>query len=88
MAVSTVVERAKKALESQRAQEDYFWPRILVTDLVAELNATQRLLDELTDSDVGEAMAHNNELMHERNDLLRRNEALQAEVRRLGGGML
>jgi ABC-type transporter Mla subunit MlaD len=54
----------------------------------AEVARLTRLLDDLTDSDVGEAMAHNNELMHERNDLLRRNEALQAEVRRLGGGML
>lgn len=61
--------------------------RTLIPDLIAELEATQRLLDDLTASDIGEVTAHRDELWAERNALLQKNAALHAEVARLGGGV-
>lgn len=46
-----------------------------------ELTKLTLLLDDLTDSDIGEVQARNQELWES-------NQALHAEVRRLGGGML
>jgi hypothetical protein len=47
----------------------------------SEIASLKRLLDDLTDSDIGEVQASNQELWES-------NQALHAEVRRLGGGML
>lgn len=47
----------------------------------SEVASLKRLLDDLTDSDIGEVQARNQELRES-------NQALHAEVRRLGGGML
>jgi len=55
--------------------------------LVAENRALRDELEALQQTHVGEVVAHNTELMHERNDLIRRNQALHAEVARLGGGV-
>lgn len=80
--MSDVVERAKKALADYRAGRGAEVPAAgLIEWLMTDLVATQRLLDDLTDSDIGEVQARNQELWAQ-------NQALLAEVRRLGGGVL
>lgn len=39
-----VKTRARKALETQRAQEDNFWPHRLVTDMLSALEAAETQL--------------------------------------------
>lgn len=56
--MSDVVERAKHVLETRRAKEDNFWPRGLVTELVAEIerlhswDGLMELLDEHWPEDI------------------------------------
>jgi hypothetical protein len=93
--MSEIIDRAKAALNELGAKsgleaiERYReWLRVGgPKDLLAEAIATQRLLDDLTASDIGEVTAHRDELWTERNALLQKNAALHAEVARLGGGV-
>jgi hypothetical protein len=45
--MSDIVERAEKALATQRARESFFYPRDLVTELVAELKAARAEAERL-----------------------------------------
>lgn len=55
--------------------------------LRAENRALRDELEALQQTEVGEVVAHNNELMHERDELSRQVRSLQSEVSRLGGGV-